>query len=45
MGGPATFTALDDGDGASALEEPDAGDGGWATGEPLSWQQHLRFGE
>src|ERR1700674_3676336 len=31
----ATFTALDEGDEASAGEEPDAGDGGWATREPL----------
>src|SRR5439155_19810291 len=29
----ATLTALDGGDGASAGEEPDAGDGGWAAGE------------
>src|SRR5438309_8475352 len=35
-GPSATFTALDDGDGASAGEEPDVGNGGWATGEPLS---------
>src|SRR5260370_39425045 len=30
-GGLATFTALAEGDGASAGEEPDAGDGSWAT--------------
>jgi hypothetical protein len=30
-GTSATFTALDDADGASAGEEPDAGDVGWAT--------------
>src|SRR5208282_4470101 len=35
-GTSAAFTALDDGDGASAGEEPDSGDGGWETGEPLS---------
>src|SRR5260370_14923647 len=35
-GASATFTALNDGDGAIAGEEPDAGDGVWATGELLS---------
>src|ERR1700730_1908915 len=34
--GSATFTALNDGDEASAGEEPEAGDGGWATRDPLS---------
>src|SRR5438445_5949817 len=35
-GTSATFTALDDGDGASAGDEPDARDGGWVTLDPLS---------
>lgn len=32
-GTSATFTPLDDGDGVTAEDEPEAGVGGWATGE------------
>src|SRR6266853_646858 len=39
----ATFTALDGGDGASAEEEPDAGGGGWATGELPSCAAAIPF--